>query len=84
VQRIARHALAGRVRELLVADSANLWGVLHRASGEVELHEDGPRARDDDVLDDLAEAVLLRGGEVLTLNRERMPNRSPVAAILRW
>ena len=37
-----------------------------------------------DVLDDLAEAVLLRGGEVFSVEKARMPSKSPVAAILRW
>jgi len=32
----------------------------------------------------LAEAVMLRGGEVHTLLRSKMPTVSPVAATLRW
>ena len=39
---------------------------------------------DGDVLGDLAEATLAQGGEVVMLERTRMPGHLPVAAILRW
>ncbi len=81
---VARCAVQGRVHDLLIADGTHLWGRLDRATGELELHERQVEAHDDDVLDDLAEAVILRGGDVFALGPERMPSRSPVAAILRW
>ena len=36
------------------------------------------------VLEELAESVSLRGGDVFRLRRDRMPTRSPIAATLRW
>ena len=39
---------------------------------------------DDDVLDDIAQAVISRGGEVLLLEPERLSNGTKVAAVLRW
>jgi hypothetical protein len=81
---IAKFAIGGRVRDLLLRRDANLWGRLDRETGDVALH--GPRAdeREEDVLDDIADAVILRGGEVWSLEEGRMPTRSPVAATLRW
>jgi hypothetical protein len=84
VAAIAGFAVQGRVRDLLVDRDAHLWGRMDRGSGTVELHPAKPGPYDDDVLDDIAEAVLLRGGDVLTLARDQMPTRSPVAACLRW
>jgi len=84
VSAIARFAVQGRVRDLLVDRDAHLWGRMDRATGAIELHATQMGAHDDDVLDDIAEAVLLRGGEILTLERDRMPSAAPVAATLRW
>jgi hypothetical protein len=81
---IARMTVHGRVRRLLIAEGEHVWGVLDRESGQVTVSESQQDTRDADVLDDLAEAVLARGGEVLLLPSERMPGRSPAAAILRW
>jgi len=81
---IARFAVQGRVRDLLVDRDAHLWGRMDRTTGALQLHKTQVDAHDDDVLDDIAEAVILRGGEVLTLARKEMPTAAPVAATLRW
>ncbi len=81
---IAKFALEGRVRDLSLDRDAHLWGRLNRDTGDVVLHGDRPGDRTEDVLDDLAEAVLLRGGDVWSLDKSRMPTKSPVAATLRW
>lgn len=80
---IARGVAQGRVRELLLARGAQLWGKFDRDTGAIELWKDR-RGEQDDLLDDLAESVLLRGGEVFSLERHRMPSPSPIAATLRW
>lgn len=79
---IARAAVQGRVRDLFLADEEQLPGVLDRDSGEIR--KPVPGAPADDVYDDLAEAVLLRGGEVHALPRARMPRHVPIAASFRW
>jgi hypothetical protein len=82
---VARAAFQGRVRELLLArGAAPEWGRVDPASGALDLSTKPRDERDDDVLDDIAEAVLLRGGEVLSLERERMPSKVQIAATLRW
>ena len=84
VRAIAQFALQGRVSHLLIDRGTNLWGRFDRVTGAVALHGERPDEGGEDVLDDLAEAVLLRGGEVWSLAKERMPSKSPVAAALRW
>jgi len=80
---VAQATVQSRVHQLFLAEGAHLWGQFARESGNVILH---PTQQDthDDVLDDLAEEVLARGGELLLLPAERMPSVSPLAAILRW
>jgi hypothetical protein len=81
---LGRMAVAGRVKQLLLATGAQVWGRLDRATGEIERRSGQQGARDDDVLDDLAEAVLTRGGEVLMISADRVPGGGPAAAVLRW
>ncbi|MBI5434831.1 MAG: hypothetical protein HZA52_18505 [Planctomycetes bacterium] len=80
----ARCAMQGRVRELFLADGEHVWGRLDRDNGSIQLAIEGGLVKGDDLLDDIAEAVLARGGEVLALERSRMPGRAQAAALLRW
>lgn len=84
IRAIATFAVQGRVHELLLARDARIWGRLDPSSGALALHGEQQDAHDDDVLDDVAEAVLVRGGQVVSLPQPKMPTKSPIAAILRW
>jgi hypothetical protein len=81
---VSRAAVHGQVRQLLVAENAHLWGRVDRVNGTIRQHAAQQDTHDDDILDDLAEAVLARAGEVLVVQPMRMPSGSPTAAILRW
>jgi Bacterial archaeo-eukaryotic release factor family 3 len=81
---IAQATVSRRVSHLLIARGTHVWGLMDRASGRI-VHRDAQHdTRDGDVLDDLAEATLAQGGEVVTLERAKMPGHSPAAAMLRW
>lgn len=84
VRAIGRFAIQGRVRDLLLDSNANLWGSLNRETGEVALFGERQDDSVEDVLDDVAEAVMLRGGDVWSIDTAKMPTKSPVAATLRW
>jgi hypothetical protein len=81
---IAVSATQGRVRRLLIARGRSVRGEFDRATGEVRGRAARQNAYGDDVLDDVACEVLLRGGAVLVVERDRMPTKSPVAAVMRW
>jgi hypothetical protein len=81
---VARMAVRGRIRWLLVAEDAHVWGTLNRETGEISLSGTVQEGGGDDLLDDLAEAVLARSGDVLVVPKARMPGVEPAAAILRW
>jgi hypothetical protein len=82
--RVAEAAVVGRVRRLLVADGRPLFGRVDRTTGEVTLHAGQTGPQDDDVLDDLAEIVLARGGEVVVLDPPKMPDETAAVATFRW
>ncbi|MEQ8766164.1 MAG: hypothetical protein RL885_19765 [Planctomycetota bacterium] len=81
---VARATIEGRIDTLLLAEGRHEWGDLDRQSGEIRLRDEQRDDHDDDILDDLAEMVILRGGEVFTLEPSAMPSKSPVAATFRW
>lgn len=84
IRALAQFAVTGRVRELLLDKDALLYGKFDRENGALELHGTQGGSAAEDVLDGIAEAVLIRGGEVYSLPRECMPTKSPVAGTLRW
>ena len=82
---MARACAEGRVKLLLLQDRHRVWGRVDRETGAVAL--DGtPRAKPGavDLLDELAEMTLARGGEVLLVPEERMPAPGGVAAAYRF
>lgn len=81
---VSSAAVKGRVRRLFVQAGKVLFGHLDPVTGDVLLHGRQEGAADDDVLDDLTEAVLARAGEVLELPAGKMPEGAAAAAILRW
>lgn len=80
---VMHKARGGRVRCLFLALGLRAWGTVDPATGRVRRTPGQQGSRDDDLLDDVAEAVLLRGGEVRILSPERMPLGLEVAAELR-
>jgi len=91
---IARAAAEGRVSLLLVERDRFAPGSLDRATGAVTFEGeppadlsragDEPALRTEDLLGGLAETVLLHGGDLLSLEKIRMPTESGVAAIYRY
>lgn len=80
---IAPAALQGRVAVLLVEADRSVPGRLGAATGAVEVGG-AVRADASDLLDDVAEAVLRTGGEVVVVPAERMPVDSGAAAVFRY
>ncbi|MBA2355583.1 MAG: hypothetical protein H0V80_13055 [Acidobacteria bacterium] len=79
----ARAAFEGRVSHLIVeADRVRAGRIDAATGGIVDLPLDDPEVGD--MLDDLAEAVLRTGGDVVVAPKERMPSESGLAAILRY
>ncbi len=84
IHRIAEAACFGQVQRLIIAEDRNVWGELERATGQVQLMARHEERLGDDLLDDIAELVLLKGGEVTVLPASQIPGEQPIAAVLRW
>jgi len=80
---IAAAAAAGRVETVLVEADRQVPGRLDAVSGRIG-PADGADPEVDDLIDDVAELVLRRGGEVWVVPADRMPTDSGLAAIYRF
>jgi hypothetical protein len=80
---VAEAAVAGRVAKLLIEADRHVPGRLDYASGRIELG-DLAHPEVDDLLDDLGELVLKKGGQLVIVPAERMPTQTGIAAIYRY
>ncbi|HVS19634.1 MAG TPA: hypothetical protein VMT18_13605 [Planctomycetota bacterium] len=80
---VAQAAAAGRIGKLMVEADRQVPGRWDAQSGRFE-PGDLAHGEVDDVLDDLAEAVLRRKGEVVIVPTARMPSDTGLAAIYRY
>lgn len=80
---IGKAAIAGRIETLLIEADRLIPGRLDPASGAIATGDlSDPDV--DEVLDDLGEHVLRRGGDVVIVPAERMPTRTGAAALYRF
>lgn len=75
-------AVQGKVKHLFIDERMNIWGRIDPRTGIFTYSAAQEDAGDDDVLDDLAEIVLRRGGSVTVLPSKKMPNGHAACAIL--
>lgn len=79
---IAKAAVQGHIKKLIVADGINVFGKVDKKTGALAIHPFDLDHEDDDILDDLAQTVLAFGGEVVIAPREDIPKGRPALAIL--
>lgn len=73
----------GRVEVLFVALGEQVWGLFDPESDTVELHKT-QQIEDEDLLDLTAVLTLVKGGSVFAVPSEDIPEKSLVAAVLRY
>lgn len=86
VANLCHLAVAGRLRLLLTERGRRVWGTLDRETGDVEILKEGgddPGGHAVELLNELAELAILRGGDALSMSEDRMPTGTGVAGILR-
>ncbi|MCX6116331.1 MAG: hypothetical protein NT027_02220 [Proteobacteria bacterium] len=81
---IAKAVVQGQVQGLIVAEDRQMWGHLDRLTGSVEVVEQESELAADDLLDDIAELTILKGGKVTVLPSMQMPRNKLIAAVFRW
>jgi len=79
---IAKAVAQGRVRKLMVADGVKIFGRFNPKTGALVIHPRDLDHEDDDILDDLAQDVLAKGGEVVVASKEDIPDGHLAWALL--
>lgn len=79
---IAKDAVAGKIKTLFIAEDFKLWGKLNPVTGEIEVSTVSSPKHDDDLLDDIAQKVIEKGGVVVLSKLATLPNKRPISAIL--
>lgn len=82
IHKIAKAAVRGTVKKLIVAENREIFGRFDRKTGTVAIHPFDLDHEDDDLLDDLAQRVLMSGGEVYLAKDEEIPRGRPILAII--
>lgn len=80
---VAAAAVHGRVDTLLVEAERHIPGRLETATARIAF-DNLAHPEVDDLLDDVAEEVLKKGGNVLVVPKARMPSQTGMAAIYRF
>ena len=80
---VAKAMVAGRVATLMIEAVRKIPGRIDSATGEIEFG-DLSHPEVDDVLDDLGELALKKGGQIVIVPAERMPTDTGIAAIYRY
>jgi hypothetical protein len=86
LQNIAKRTIQNQVRAIMIERDRHVWGTLDRETGDITVKGEGsddPSAIVDDLLDELAEYVILRGGQAIHVPPEHIPSDTGAAAILR-
>lgn len=79
---IALLVIQKKIKHLLVNENLHLWGELNKNNGTFSYSFNQLNSKDDDILDDLCQAVLAYGGAVTVLTKETMPGQKAACAIL--
>lgn len=80
---VAKAIVAGRVATLMIEAVRKIPGRIDSATGEIEFG-DLSHPEVDDVLDDLGELALKKGGQIVIVPAEQMPTDTGIAAIYRY
>ncbi|GJQ59154.1 MAG: hypothetical protein D8M57_07075 [Candidatus Scalindua sp. AMX11] len=83
LERVARSAVAGRVKTLLIDADRHIPGRFDAMTGEIT-YDDLSDPAVGDLLDDLGQIVLKLGGQIVIVPAERMPTDTGIAATYRF
>lgn len=82
IEDIAVSAAYGKIKKLFVLENRHLWGTVNKVSGEIFISPRQLNSHDDDILDDICQMVLTRGGEVVVLKESANVKGYMAAAIV--
>lgn len=83
IEEIAKAAVEGRIDSLMIDSGQSIPGKVNPETGEISRAEGG-NGISDDILDELGHLVMQHKGQVVVIDREKMPTDSGAAAIFRY
>lgn len=83
VAEVARAAVDGKIDTLLIEAERMVAGKIDKIAGTIE-PGDIKDPRVNDLLDDIGEMVMKKGGRVMVVAPEKMPSQTGVAAVFRY
>lgn len=81
---IIEAALQGRVGTVFIADDAEMWGTVHRATGATKVAIGDPNPEREELLNLVAIQTVTHGGIAYALPLASMPSSKPAAALFRY
>ena len=75
-------AKAGKIKKIFVIENRQVWGRIDKNSGEIFISPKQTHSHDDDILDDVCQLVLAKGGEVVVLKNADSVKGCVAAAIV--
>jgi hypothetical protein len=82
IEDIAVSAAYGKIKKLFVVENRQIWGAINKLTGEIFISPKQLNSHDDDILDDICQMVLMRGGEVVVLKEGENVKGYMAAAII--
>lgn len=82
IEDIAVSAVHGKIKKLFVVENRQLWGAINQLTGEIFVSPRQTNSHDDDILDDICQIVLSKGGEVVVLKDAHKVSGYLAAAIV--
>lgn len=83
LEKIIPAAFSGQVESLFLDNELQKWGKYNHESNKIELHED-EKDGDEDLMEYASILTLSRGGKVFAVPADKIPDKTPVAAVLRY
>lgn len=80
---IAEAALSGKIEALLVTKDLHIWGEIDQNNGRIKKASNLQSDLNEDLLDDIAEAVIAQGGKVYLLDKKDMPENLDIWGVLK-
>jgi hypothetical protein len=82
IEDIAVSAVYGKIKKIFVIENRQVWGRIDKNSGEIFISPKQTDSHDDDILDDVCQLVLAKGGEVVVLKNADSVKGCVAAAIV--
>ncbi|TJX14795.1 hypothetical protein E9840_05225 [Tissierella creatinini] len=83
LEKIIPAAFSGQIESLFLDSSIEKWGKYDHETNKIKLHE-APIDGDEDLMEYASILTLSRGGNVFSVSYENVPDKSSIAAVLRY